>query len=488
MKKTILFPVVICLLVLAGCAKQQTGASSLKTTDTMPSAIQKFTIPGTKYTYTADNSTNFNNPERGFFVQRVGWDGLNNGTTDYTVQFVIDARAQGVSVIRVYFIISDYIDRDLDTYVLTRFSEILTSVREQGFKIIPLFCYSFDQGQTTPFNATAAIMKRHLDQLTPLINANTDVIAFWDAGFVGVFGEWSWSNSSYNLLNNVYGAETNSNTLSFINKMLAVIPPSRQIALRYSRYKAQLFSSTPITAAQAFTNTARGRIGFKNDCFLCNNNGSGNYFDEPVEKAFESAESKYLIYAAEATTTVPAGANDCTTAKAELAKMHISTVHKDFDLAVINKWKNQGCYNEIARKLGYRFRLTEATIPPTQSVGTNLKLGFTVTNDGYAACYNARTVEIILRNNNTGTKTIINVPASSQDSDPRFWLPGELHDVIVTYAIPVNFPKGAYTVLLNLPDPFNSLKAITDYAIRLANINMYESSTAYNKLGNLTIN
>lgn len=470
------------VLIFIGCTKQINKLPEKIATS--PSVTESISIPGTKYTYTADNTTNFSNPERGYFVQALGWD--FGPSTNLTEQYLATAKADGISMVRVYFFIPEFLTSDFTNAFLSRFTEVANIVRAQNFKMIPLFAYNYDRS-VTPYNATLIQMQRHMDQLAPLIAQNTDVIAFWDAGMVGFYGEYSWTFSSYNMLNNVFGAETNTSTATFINKLLTVVPADRQIALRYSRYKTQLFGTTPITSAEAFANNARGRIGFKNDCFLCSNAGSGNYFDETAEKYFEATESKYLIYAAEAEVSSPKGVYDCTTAQAELSRMHMSTIHNGYNLTVIKKWKQQGCYNTIARNLGYRFRLTESIIPASQARGTNLQLGFTVTNDGYASCYNARKVQVILRNNSTGVKTVVDVSTAIQNNDPRFWLPGELHDVVVNYTIPATLATGAYTVLLNLPDPYASLTNIPGYAIRMANTNIYETSTGYNILGPLTV-
>ena len=40
-----------------------------------------------------------------------------------------------------------------------------------------------------------------------------------------------------------------------------------------------------------------------------------------------------------------------------MAAYHYSYLNLDHSPEVIQHWKNRGCYNEIEKKLGYRFRL-----------------------------------------------------------------------------------------------------------------------------------
>jgi hypothetical protein len=68
--------------------------------------------------------------------------------------------------------------------------------------------------------------------------------------------------------------------------------------------------------------------------------------------------------------------------------------------------------------------------------------------------------------------------------DPRFWLPDlGLITVPLTVTLPPSLRPGTYSVLLNLPDPAPSLHHRPEYAIRLANAQIYEAHTGFNDLG-----
>ncbi len=98
-------------------------------------------------------------------------------------------------------------------------------------------------------------------------------------------------------------------------------------------------------------------------------------------------------------------------------------------------------------------------------------------NSGWAAPYNPRGAEIIIRSVATPSqKFVFPLP-----DDPRFWLPSDTATINNSITIPANAPVGIYDVFLNLPDTALSLNR-PEYSIRLGNKNVWESTTGYNNL------
>ena len=133
--------------------------------------------------------------------------------------------------------------------------------------------------------------------------------------------------------------------------------------------------------------------------------------------------------------------------------------------------------DEVKRRLGYRFELLEATISDSIKPAGTFKLNFLIANKGFASPFNPRNLEIILRNNITNQKYRL-----VTDVDPRFWMAGDTIFVNVTGGIPQNMNEGEYSAYLFLADPEYRLHDNPDYAIRLANNNVWEDSTGYNSL------
>jgi hypothetical protein len=100
-----------------------------------------------------------------------------------------------------------------------------------------------------------------------------------------------------------------------------------------------------------------------------------------------------------------------------------------------------------------------------------------LTNQGWAAPFNKRDVELVLRNTSTGALYRVKL-----NTDPRLWLPGQTITVNQTVTLPSGMPSGNYALLLNLPDPTPTLNTRPEYAIQMANNNLWESSTGFNNL------
>jgi len=86
----------------------------------------------------------------------------------------------------------------------------------------------------------------------------------------------------------------------------------------------------------------------------------------------------------------------------------------------------------------------------------------------------------VLRNTSSGQLYELNF-----DTEVRKWLPSAII-LQKSFALPAGIIAGNYDLLLNLPDKYPTLKAKPAFSIRLANDNVWEDNTGYNKL-NYTI-
>lgn len=178
-----------------------------------------------------------------------------------------------------------------------------------------------------------------------------------------------------------------------------------------------------------------------------------------------------------------------------MARLRFSTLNYDFDQSVIfGVWQQQGCLDEIKRRLGYRFELLSSSVPTSVSKTGNLRMSFQVRNVGFANPYNGRGLAVVLRDKTSKQTYPIyladgkSVP-SNRNLDPRFWQPGTTTTVNINQPVPSWVPAGNYDVLLHLYDPAPGLEYRADYAIRFANQNLWESNIGYNALfQSLTVN
>ncbi len=461
------------------------------------------------------SSENFANPERGYAYQNdppwpaggVKWDfcGQGNNFTAYNYDqwndpldpaFIAQRRALGQSVIQSRYHLAAFRTQDLTASYLAFLHKDFATARAGGIKLSVRFAYNYPFGGP---DASLTQILRHLDQLKPVLEQNKDVIAYLEAGFVGCWGEWH--NSSNGLDQPDTGAITPAQT-TILNKILQVLPADRMIAVRYPRHVFSFFGNTdlspiaPLTESQAYSGSARARIGHQDDCFVCSDTNGGTYLRQNVaaEKAFLQENNLFAVQQGEPgppesiDPAVPANVNSprasCDAIRAELRDNRWSVLGL-FDVgsptSVISRWERDGCAPEFQRNLGYRFRLVSSSVPTTATAGQQLNLSITMANDGYARPFNPRNVEVVLREQRTGDLERITVPTGK---DARLWLPGPAQTLLlpISVTVPASIPNGTYDVLLNLPDPEPTLNHRAAYSIRFANTDTWEDATGYNRL------
>ena len=421
------------------------------------------------------SSENFPNPERGFYAPFNPSD--DNGVSPLQLSELQKVRSENMTLIRRYYLISQFRDKPLSQSFLDMVSNDCKTARQAGVKLIVRFAYNWTPGPDAPRDRILS----HLEQLKPTLQANYDVIAYLEAGFIGYWGQWN--SSSNNLIDN-WTLSVTADSRAIFSKILSVLPTARMALLPYVKQKMEFFNTTnPLTSAQAFNGSNRARTGSHNDGFLADAYDFGYYTYDNIErdKTFLNLDNQYVVHGGE--TAKPSNEySSCSKALQALARMRWSTLNS-FNVgygdgwAVIQKWKTDGCLPEIQRRLGYRFRLLDSAIPDKIKPAGTFSMKFKIVNNGWASPYNPRGLEVILRNRQSGKKYYLPVP-----EPVRMWMPGATKEVNIVGGIPATMPVGEYQVLLNLPDPTTSLNSRPEYSIRLANQDVWEASTGYNSL------
>ena len=401
------------------------------------------------------------NPERGFYTHQA----VQAESTPLSSVRVRGFREDdGVTlVLRIYYL-KKFRDAPLSDEQLELVQQDMDALREGGAKAIIRFAYT--SRETEP-DAPLHIIEQHLDQLEPILRANKDVIAAAEAGFIGAWGEWYYSSE---------GLNTTEGRRAVLNKWLDVLPVDRMVQVRTPGYKKAIFDRTsPLTPEEAHDGSDYARTGHHNDCFLASSSDYGTY-SSPTDKVFLQSDSRYTTMGGETCNPNPPR-SECTTAITEMEAFHWSYINQDYHGTVLSSWETGGCMDEVKRRLGYRFVLIDSDVPASVSPGSTYSFDLRLTNVGFAAPYNPRGVEIVLREQATGARYVV-----ALDEDPRFWAPGDTVSISASVGVPADLPDGTYEVLLNLPAPERSIYERPEYAIRVANADVWEPETGYNAL------
>lgn len=426
----------------------------------------------TSYTYTADNTTDFCNPERGFYYhteQHV----TSQGKTELTARVLQGAREENMTLLLRFYYFDKFRKADLPQAVLDQINSDMDLFRQNGCKAILRFGYD-DNNDDGYQDSSSKYWFRHLRQLQPVLAANADVIYVVQAGFLGVWGEWYYSHYGT-------GEKISSGTKTqLLDTLLACVPASRFVQVRTPNYKRDYTGyKTAMSASDAYKNTKRGRVGHHNDAFLVGESNLGTYEDRDEDMAYLAQECLY----------VPNGGENCITdestyrewgtatkAKAEMAQLHYSYLNSAYSKIPLNHWMQDGSYDEISRTMGYRFQLTTAVLPDSGAVGKKVCVRLAVKNVGYAPLYNERHAYIVFKKDGK-------VYPVRLASDPRTWLPNGVTTAIdENISLPSDMEPGMYQMYLWLPDAAATIADNPDFAIRLANADMWDESTGYNNL------
>lgn len=450
----------ICLMVLSLCA----------------GSVQAAVV-----TYQVDNSTIFPNPERGFteeFSRKVSKSRPHVIQGEVDDEWFTSGEQVNMRLMMVLYNLGNFKSQDLPSEVLNAFDDDMQVLRSHGWKCVLRFAYSETTSDKT--DATPEWVERHLAQLGPHLTANADVIYVVEAGFVGVWGEWYYSRN--------YGNETqhlNANRRRVVDALMANVPSDRFVLFRYPTTKFDYFGdTTPLSSSEAFTGSTRARMGYHNDAFLHDWGNMGTYAsdeldDDPAVRQYISTETLYVPNGGETNIDDDdaLAAQRYAMAPAEMSTYHWSFCGSSYAEPVTNRWRSSGIFDTLNIHMGYRFSLISAQLSDSAAPAGKANVTIQLCNTGYAPLYNYRVAYLVLSQNH-GHHLI------PLQTDPRTWQPnGAATTIREQISIPDILPEGTYHLQLYLPDPYPSIKADPRYAIRLANVGVWNATLGMNDLG-----
>jgi hypothetical protein len=403
----------------------------------------------------------FHNPERGFFT----WTLLTE-QPDFS-----HVRNAGNTITRPYIRLDDYRDKPLPQTLLDQISAGFEKARTAGIKVIVRFAYNWGPYPDSEPDASLSQIKAHLQQVAPILAANEDTILSMEAGFIGAWGEWHTSTN---------GLDTNTSAKKdILNSILAALPRSKFVALRYP-YDQWTLNGPPITSTEAFTGTNRARVGTHMDCFLASTDDWGTWGRLGLHSIYEdkqyvASNSLYSIVGGETCNPNPPR-SECSTALSELTKFHFTYLNADYHPDVLNRWKAQGCYPTINKRLGYRINMKKAVYPTKARAGGAYRLQVDISNTGFAPPVNSRPVYVVFASG-TNVYTML-----QSKEDVRRWAAGKSRSLVYNLTLPGAMTPGTYNIYLWLPDSSLRLSSNPAYSIRFANVNTWDATKGYNKI------
>ncbi|HLZ90029.1 MAG TPA: DUF4874 domain-containing protein, partial [Puia sp.] len=254
-----------------------------------------------------EDTTDFPNPERGFYIP-IGTSAGRFKPLDTETLIAIftpehkhgNARYTFHSTLLMReYTLDTFKAQPLSKAFLDLIDQDLSIIRKASLKVILRFAY-IDKTSTgncpdpykicPPYgDAPKAIVLQHITQLTPLLQKNADIIAVLQEGFIGIWGENFYTDYFGDPGRNGPGRIMDSSwddRKEVLDALLTALPADRMIQVRTPQIKQKAIygagagiGSPPLTAANAFTGEPISRIGFHNDCFLSSPDDYGTYYD-----------------------------------------------------------------------------------------------------------------------------------------------------------------------------------------------------------------
>ena len=419
-------------------------------------------IAGTAVNYT-EKEGEVIGPERGIYA---GWEVPRDQVSADGVRARV---LTGHTVQMVEFNLHEFMSGSISSTFLTKIQNSFDAFREAGAKAIVRFAYIFDydinSGSSVVTDPEVEQVLKHVEQLKPVLQKNEDVIFVLQAGFVGAWGEWYYT-SHFGM--NPTSTSDYAPRKQLTDALLDAVPSSRQIELRTPKFKMKMYGKSladTLTAAKAHDGSAESRLAGHNDCFGASESDQGT-FDGNDTRAFWKAETRYTIMGGESCDVSEFSA--CPVTLKDLEDYHWTYLHDGYHEQVIANWKTDGCYDEIKARLGYRLVLKDVHYEDIKA-GEKCKITIRLYNKGYAAPMNPRNAWLVWVGSDGKTQK------SLLGSDPRGWHSG--YNAVVTTFTPTT-AKG--TLYLELSDPL--LPDNPDYSMPLANEDVFDATTGYNKL------
>lgn len=410
----------------------------------------------TTSTFTA-SSASFSNPERGW----MEGGGIAVSGADDDAGF----RAAGYAL--VYGKVRLDAWRSKKTIDASRLSDLdagFANARKAGIKVVLRFVYNDGPGGDAPLDVVLA----HIGQLGPIVTKNVDVVAVWQAGFIGQWGEWHDSTN---------GLDTSSARKSIVDALLAAMPTTRMTQVRVPMHKADWFP-TALDPSHAFDGSEQARIGHHDDCFLADVDDYGTYAS-PIDtwKKYVSDDTRFTPHGGE-TCPAPSGSTarwaDCAASQTEMALLHTSFLNNLWDPNAITFWRDHGCLDAIGNALGYRLALEKVEWSAKVRPGGALAMHFELENKGYSAPFNPRAVRVVITNGTTTKSAVL------PSIEWRSWSPSSAIAFDAKLRIPATLAAGNYSIALWLPDDADAIRDRPEYAVRLANDGVWDAAHGWN--------
>ncbi len=393
----------------------------------------------------------------------------------------------GPGLVLLQFNLQSYASSPISQEGLVLLDQILSAWQSTGRQLIVRFLYDWDGDVQGKEPEELSRVLEHMTQTAQVLNQYVSCIYILQGVYLGAWGEMHSSP----LLDE-------ENLITLITHLSQVTDERIYLSVRTpAQWRTIVRSPLPLSREYAFCGSLSGRLGLYNDGMLGSASDVGTYA-EPEASASLSSYDKWgrqreIDFQNALCAYVPNGGeviqdnpwNDFPQALIDLSAIHASYLNSQYDREVLDKWALSTYHGNdpydgmdglsyISRHLGYRYVLRESSLAgPSSPLEEEAVCTILLENVGFSVSYRPFAITLVLEQTDTGTQTLIPIPA-----DLRLLSPGGQMTLTVPLQIR-DYATGTYTLSLKIMDPASG------FPICLAN-ETGSGKTGYT-LGTLTI-
>ena len=463
--------VIMCCLLPSAPAGTNTGEET--GTETGDGEEDKLQSYAQSLSY-AESTEKIDNPDQGFYrpvYVRLTEEGasynkniVNAATQLYHLRVDISAFSGAVNGAG---------DKPLSDAALEGLEELLTYLKENEKNAVVRFAYDPSYNGSSNKEPAKAVILSHIGQVCPVLNGFENTVTAIEAGLIGPWGEMHTSA--------VANAEHITPIIqTYLDNTfnLPVLVRTPKMIYDYLGIKIADIDGYEIPE-KAY------RLGLYNDGYLGSDSDLGTYTDREREIESLSKQTEHLPFGGE--VVVPnSPLHDIETCLPEMFKMNLSYLNVEWNNQVIDKWKNSvytsECGNEeiyygksafdyIQNRMGYRFVLTNSVFKYADKLD-KLQIELSLKNAGFGNLNRVKKAKLLFADESGEVRLSKTVDDFAGQTNLK-------------YSADIGLDSGKYGVYLCLCGEEVDGKPV--YALRFANVNMWNAELKANKIGEIEI-
>ncbi len=359
-----------------------------------------------------ESARQLNNPGRGFYYMH-GFR-ISDGEADYREEIAKRfCRDEDTRLAMIQVNLQAYRDKPISEEGLDNLENLFRALEAVDKQFVVRFLYDWD-GEIDAYEPEELeVILEHIRQVGPILQKHKDIIFTLQGLFIGNWGEMNGTEFANQedirrLAEQLYEATGGE-------VFLAVRMPMQ--------WRMATGLEWPPESGASYDGLA-SRLGLYNDGMLGSWSDYGTYGDQSkLEHGYFTYwnREEELEFQEELCKTVPIGGevivdnpyNDFENALADMKRMHVTYLNKDFDKNVLNKWaqytiSEEGCFygmdglSYMERHLGYRLLIADAALNYEFQEDV-LSVAVRMQNVGFAPLYRPVTARILVVDGETGT-------------------------------------------------------------------------------------